>query len=238
MKSSVTLMLMPSRRQGLDRRDAFPGGGHLHHQVVARDHLVEAAGLGQRLVRVEGEVGRDLQADIAVGAVGSVVDRAQHVGGGLDVGHRAALVEVDDAGIALVHHGFQGVVVLRRAADGLLEDRGVRGHAAQAVRVHQRLELALGHEAPGDEIEPHGLTLFGEESLERVHGKLLVVRHRDAAHHRQHRLIRHRSTSSIMRLSSPLRGRGTALWVKPERLLPTSCAGRSGRGRRRAPSRE
>ncbi len=157
------------RRQRLNRRNAFLGGRHLHHEVVARHHLVETTGLGQGLIGVEGEVGRDLQADIAVGAVARLVDRAQHVGGGLDVGDRAALVEVDDPGVALVHHGLQGVVVLGRAADRLLEDRGVGGDAAQAVLVHQGLELPFRDEAPGDEVEPHGLALFGKERLERVH---------------------------------------------------------------------
>jgi hypothetical protein len=63
---------------------------------------VQAAGLVQGLLGVEGEVGGNFEADIAVGAVAGVVDPAQDVGRRLDVcngdakGELQALVEKDD----------------------------------------------------------------------------------------------------------------------------------------------
>ena len=165
----------PIRRERPDRRDAGGGGGHLDHQVVAGHRLMQAAGLLQGVLGAQGEIRRDFEADIAVGAVARLVDGAKHVRGRLDVGDGAALVEVDDPAVAAIHHCLQGAVILGRVADRLLEDRGVRGHPAQAVLIDEGLQPAIRDEAAGDEVEPHGLALFGEECLERVHAGLLVL---------------------------------------------------------------
>ena len=159
----------PLRRELADRRKPGGSGRHLDHQVVAADRLVEAARLLQRLLGVEGEIGRYFEAHIAVGAVAGLVDRPEHIGRVLDVLNGEPLVEVDDAGIALAEHGLEAVIVLGGVADGLLEDRRVGGYAAQIVILDQGLEFALGDEAAGDEIEPDRLLMLGEEGLQRVH---------------------------------------------------------------------
>ena len=63
-----------------DRRQAGLCRRHLDHQVVAADRLPEPPRLGDRRLGVHRQIGRDLEADIAVPAFGCVVDRAQRVG--------------------------------------------------------------------------------------------------------------------------------------------------------------
>ena len=149
----------------------MPSGGRrdLDHQVVAPDRLVQSPRLGERRLGVEREVGRDLQADVAVGAVARLVDRAQHVGRRLDVGDGQPLVEIDHTAVAGRLYALEAVVVFVRVADRLLEDRGVGRDAAQAVFLHELLELPLVDESAGDEVEPDRLILLRVQGLERVH---------------------------------------------------------------------
>ena len=165
------LMLMPSPISV--RIAGRPAGGrrHLDHQVVAPDRLPEMTRLGDGVLGRERQIGRHFEADIAVDTAGLVIDRSQHIRRRLDVGDREPLEEIHDRGFGMLGDGFERVVVLVRIADRLLEDRRVRGDAAQVVLLDHALELALGNEAAGDEVEPYGLTLVGEQALQRVHAR-------------------------------------------------------------------
>src|SRR5262245_4243954 len=57
--------------------------------------------------------------------------------------------------------------VVVAAVDGLFEDRGGRGDAAEAVLVDEAFELAAGDQAAPDEVEPHRLAVL-PESGDRV----------------------------------------------------------------------
>ena len=83
--------------QRADRRHARPGAGDLDHQIGPVDGGPEPAGLVDRRLGRAGEKGRDFDAGKAVRAVKPVVDRAQGVGGGLDIGDRQMLVDFGDA---------------------------------------------------------------------------------------------------------------------------------------------
>ncbi len=48
-------------------------------------------------------------------------------------------------------------VIFVRTADRLLEDRGVGRHALDAVGLDQPLQVALGDEAAGEEVQPDRL---------------------------------------------------------------------------------
>ncbi|MGY2938305.1 hypothetical protein ACVWZ6_007907 [Bradyrhizobium sp. GM6.1] len=133
---------------------------HLHHQVLAVDVLPEPPRLCDRFTRVHRQIGRDFQADIAVAALEAVVDRAQHVGGVLDVLDRDGLEQIGDRPIAALQCLADRRVVLVRAADRFLEDRGVGGDAFDAVGVDQPLQVALGDEAAGQEVQPDGLSVL------------------------------------------------------------------------------
>src|SRR5579862_5976889 len=53
-------------------------------------------------------------------------------------------------------------------ADRMFENRRVRRDATQAVIIDEFLEAALGHEPPGQKVEPNGLTMI-RERLQRIH---------------------------------------------------------------------
>ena len=95
------LTLMPSPMSW--RIAGRPGAGrrHLDHEVVAADRAPQPPRLGDRRLGVHRQIGRDFEADVAVRAASvCVVDRAQHVGGVLDVLDRQPLVERHDIEVA------------------------------------------------------------------------------------------------------------------------------------------
>ena len=146
--------------QIVDRRQAFLRARHLDHQVLATDLAPQPLGFVDGALGVLGEIGRDFDADKAVGAMGGVVCRAQHVGGLLDVLDRQMLEDLADGPVLHLQHTGDGRVIFVGMADGLLEDGRVRGHPAQAVVIGELLQAALGDETAGQEIEPDGLTVI------------------------------------------------------------------------------
>ncbi|MFK4398648.1 hypothetical protein ABIF31_005205 [Bradyrhizobium elkanii] len=157
--------------QVLDRRQALRRRRHLDHQVLAVDVFPEPFGLRDRALGVHREIGRHLEADEAVAAVAVVVDRAQHVGGALDVLDRKVLEQVGDRAVAALEGLADRPVIFVGAADRLLEDRGVGCHAFDAVGLDQPLQVAVGDEAAGEEVQPDGLAVIFE-CFDGVHGCL------------------------------------------------------------------
>ncbi|MGY4314565.1 hypothetical protein ACVWW1_003892 [Bradyrhizobium sp. JR3.5] len=157
--------------QILDRRQALRRRRHLDHQVLAVNVLPEPLGLRDRALGVHREIGRHFEADEAVAAMALVVDRAQHVGGVLDVLDREVFEQVGDRAVALLEGLADRPVILVRAADRLLEDRGVGRHTFDAVGLDQPLQVALGDEAAGKEVQPDGLAVIFE-CFDGVHGCL------------------------------------------------------------------
>jgi hypothetical protein len=152
----------------LDRRQTLVGAGDLDHQVGPVDAPPVLARLLHRALRVERDVGIDLERDVAVVAVGLVVDRAQHVGGVLDVLDRDRLV--DGAGVGpLVRQLLDLLVVVLGAEDRLLEDRGIGGLAAQGLLAHESLEFAAARHRSPDLIQPDARPRGGDRRKPFVH---------------------------------------------------------------------
>ncbi len=141
----------------LDRRHALGGRGDLHHQVRARDRLPEAVRLLDGGFGVGRELGRDLDADVAVGAARPLVDRREDVGGGANVldGER---VEDGVGVLAFAGEGEHAGVVVVALRDRLLEDRGVRGQPRDVAGGDHLLQLARGQQAATDVVVPGGLS--------------------------------------------------------------------------------
>ena len=95
-------------------------------------------------------------------AVEMIVDRAQHVGGMLDVLDGEMLEQVGNRTIARFQRLADRGVIFVRTADRLLEDRRIGGDALDAVGIDQLFQVALGDEAAGQEIQPDGLAVVFE----------------------------------------------------------------------------
>ncbi len=76
--------------------------------------------------------------------------------------------------VVLRQHAGDGVIVFGGIADGLLEDRGVRRHPAQAVFVDKLFQSAFGKKAARQKIEPNRLAMVGQR-FEGVHCRLFLV---------------------------------------------------------------
>ena len=76
----------------LDRGNPFRRAGHFDHQVFAAHRFPQAARFVDGLLSLVREVGRNLQAYVAVARLRPIVNRAQEVGGVLNVLDRQLLV--------------------------------------------------------------------------------------------------------------------------------------------------
>ena len=92
-------------------------------------------------IGVVGEVGVDLDRDVAVAPAGLLPDRAQEIAGRSDIGARELAEDLLRAQLARKEVA-QLPVVGAAVGDRLLEDRRVRGHADDRVFAHQPGELA------------------------------------------------------------------------------------------------
>ncbi len=170
----------PVADERLDGRNPGRRGRHLDHHVDAVHRLPQTTGLVERGLGVVGEVGRDLQADVAVAAAAAVVDRAQDVGDVLDVVDGQDLVGALGVEIAPARQLLELDLVVGRAGDRLLEDGGVGRDTAQAVLVQEPPQLATRDEAPPDVVEPHRLAV-PLKLCQRIRHTTLQLRDRAAS---------------------------------------------------------
>jgi hypothetical protein len=117
---------------------------------------------------VVGEIWRNFHTGVTVEPVGAVIDGFQHVERTVDVLQDHRPVVVDDRMIGTAHELGELLVVVGRALDGLLEDGGIRGEAANPA-IDQLLELARGDVAALEVVEPRALAEFLGEGDETIH---------------------------------------------------------------------
>src|SRR5207244_10209562 len=92
---------------------------------------------------------------------GLTMNLREHVGALLDVADCQPLVDI--LGIELLAgEALQLIVVVVRSQDRLLEDRGVRGHAAQRLLRDHAGKLAALDQRPADLAEPNAHARLGE----------------------------------------------------------------------------
>ena len=125
-----------------------------------------AAVLGARTV--VGQVGSDLDAGEAVGAVTVVVQLGEHVESAVDVGQHHCPVVVDRSAAPTVASLRELLVVVGRALDGLLEDGRVAGEAADAL-VDEVAELTGRDVAALQVVEPRALPELVVQVGETIH---------------------------------------------------------------------
>jgi len=99
--------------------------GTLDHQILAIDVLPKPLGLGNRALRIHGEIGRYLQADETVGSLEAIMDGSQHIRRKLDVLDGEKFEQLGDRAIAVLERLREGAVIFVGTADRLLEDRRI-----------------------------------------------------------------------------------------------------------------
>ena len=154
----------PLADQGADRRQTRLGTGDLDHQVAAVHLMPQPARFLNRLMGIHRQIGRDFEADKAVAPLRLLVDGVQCVGAFLDVANREILEQ--RAGIEIARSfrfGDQRVVIIA-VADRFLEDRGIRGDAAQTVLGDQPGQPSALQQIAADKVQPYRLPEFVKRS--------------------------------------------------------------------------
>jgi hypothetical protein len=179
---------------GLDGLETFGGAGDLDIQVRFVDGGVERPGRSDGARGVAGQARRHLDRHITVEAVAGVVDRPEHSKGRLDVGGDELPVDVGGrctGGDEVVELVVVGVA----AADGLLEDRRVRGETTH-TGVDPANQLAGGDPAAPEVVEPRALPGLVEQFVQAGHDNGLSF---DDSRRRHGRLRRIRWPPSLLR---------------------------------------
>ena len=148
---------------------ALGGAWHLDHHVFAGHALPQPPRLGDGAVGIEREIGRDFEAHVAVALLRALVHGREQVGRVLNIADGQQFIAAFGVEVGAAGERVQKILVLRRARDGLLENRGIGSHPAQAVFRDQALQFAALQQVAADVVEPDGLA----ESLklgERIRG--------------------------------------------------------------------
>ncbi len=100
----------------------------------------------------------------------TVIDGAQEIGHHLDILHGEGLVHFFSS-LPCGCERLDGLVIVLALCDGLLENRGVGGNAADSVLLDQPLELAGDGRPAPDKIDPDALSEgFQLQEWVLVHG--------------------------------------------------------------------
>ncbi len=218
--------------------DALGRRRHLDEHVRAVDLGEDALRRLDRAGDVARELGRELERDVAVLAVGGVVDRAQQVGAVADVG--VGELEEDRARVeAVVGRRAERAVVEIGVADGLLEDGRVRGHAADAVVGDQTRERAGVEQFPADVVEPDRLAqrADGEQRVAHAMAPLVEGRLHRTHHARPERRTSARTMSDLASRRSEYESAGLDLADLDRDRCVSGSAGTTRPSPRESPSR-
>jgi hypothetical protein len=138
----------------------YPDDGRrdFDHQVRPIHFPPQSPRLLDRPFGASRSIGRDLDADEAVSAVGCVEHRSKNVGRHLDVLDGEPFEECRGSDFGVRGDGrAKPVVVFGARGDGFREDRGIAGHASNPILFDQPAELAADDEIAPNEIEPDRL---------------------------------------------------------------------------------
>ena len=163
----------------LEGADAGRRGRDLDHGVGAADLGPQAACRSQRAGFVVRQGRGDFQADIAIITLAAAVLFQQQVACGLDVRHHQRLVTLLCRQCGIAFQLRQITLVAGIAADGLVENGRIGGHAGNAVFLQQSGQLAGSQQFTGQIIQPDTLA-ERTNGLQTIHG---VVREQGSLHY-------------------------------------------------------
>ena len=149
-----------------NRGKAFGRARNLDHHVRAVHTLPQAVRLRDSGFGVVPQKRRNFQAHVAVAAFRLRVYRPEDIARILNVAERNFLE--DAVGVQLLGFGrIQNVGVKIASRDGLLENRRVRGHPAQAVVINVLLQSPAGEQISAHIVHP-GRLAVPQQALERI----------------------------------------------------------------------
>src|SRR5208282_6413262 len=112
------------------------------------------------------KIRRNLEADVAVAALGLLVDGLENVAGILNIANGDFFVEtlgVKRFGVRRI----EDVGIKRATEDGLLKNGGVGSHAPQPIILNHFLQLAAGEQVAADVVHPGRLPIV-QQTLQGV----------------------------------------------------------------------
>ena len=111
--------------QVVNGRQAFRRRRDFDHQIFAVDFPPQSPRLIDGCLGVHRQIGRHFNADKAIGAVGGIEYRTQHVGRAANILDRELLEDLPGRMVLLLQHPADGVVILIGSPDRLLENRRI-----------------------------------------------------------------------------------------------------------------
>ena len=136
--------------------NALRRGRDLDHYVGPVQRRRQTLGLFNGFLGLIAQLRTDLEAGIAIQAAGRIIDTAQHVGCRANVFDHQRLINFINAGAAIGELA-QFFRVIGAAADGLLEDRGIRSQAAESIFADHTFQFAAGKQAAAHLVVPDAL---------------------------------------------------------------------------------
>ena len=181
-------------------REPFRRPGNLDHHVRAIHALPQTVRLGDRGFRVVTKKRRNLNAHVAVAALGLLIDRPEDVAGVLNVAKSNFLENA--IGIELLRfRRVQNVSVKIASGDGLLKNGRVGGHPAQAIVIDIFLQLPARKQVAAHIIHP-GRLAVRQQALKRIRAfSLGDIRQSSCRRHRLFSLASKNALKSILPLS-------------------------------------
>ena len=141
--------------------NALRRGRDLDHYVGPVQRRRQTLGLFNGFLGLIAQLRTDLEAGIAIQSAGRIIDGAQHVGSRANVFDHQRLINFINAGAAIGELA-QFFRVIGAAADGLLEDRGIRSQAAESIFADHTFQFAAGKQAAAHLVVPDALPQFAQ----------------------------------------------------------------------------
>src|ERR1700692_5146980 len=124
--------------------------------MLASHALPQSARLFKRAFGVMREIRRDFQTHIAIVLFCLLVNGGERGGGILNVTDGEKFITGLGIEIRAPGQRIEEILILP-ASDGFFKNRGIGGHAAEAVLVDQTLQFSARHQIAANVVEPDGL---------------------------------------------------------------------------------
>ena len=148
---------MPSLMSLLKRRNSLDRAGNFDHQVFAAHGFPQSARFLDGFLSSYARGRAKLRGSRSRRGASIYVNGAKDIRRLLNIVNRQLFVDALRVEIVALGKLLQFLRVVRAAGDGLFENGGIGGHAAQAIFINKAREFARGEKIAPDIVEPDGL---------------------------------------------------------------------------------